>query len=426
MPSMIEAPPRRIAMLSYHTCPLATLGGKKTGGMNVYVRDLSRTLGEMGMEVDIFTRSQDECQPRVKHDLGPNARVIHIPAGPELPLAVNDLVAYVDEFVANILAFAAAEGHVYDIIHSHYWQSALAGEQLRAAWGNIPLIHMFHTLGHLKNQIARDESERAPQSRLDGEAHVAAIADRLIAATPVEVAQLCDLYGADPAKIVVIPPGVDLRHFTPMARTRAKQMIGIPPQRKNILFAGRIEPLKGIDTLVEAITLLNARHATSLADTCVTIIGGDPWAETLDAEMERLQRLRDDLGLEELVAFAGARDQEILPMYYAAAEMVVMPSHYESFGMVALEAMAMGTPVIASEVGGLAYVVRDGYNGFLVPRRDAEALAGRILSLLHDSELRARLSAQAQEYAHGYDWRVIAEAMLREYDEVAAPVTVWA
>jgi D-inositol-3-phosphate glycosyltransferase len=138
--------------------------------------------------------------------------------------------------------------------------------------------------------------------------------------------------------------------------------------------------------------------------------------------MERLHKLRDDLGLEELVAFAGARDQEILPMYYAAAEMVVMPSHYESFGMVALEAMAMGTPVIASEVGGLAYVVRDGDNGFLVPRRDAEALAGRILSLLHDSALRARLSAQAQAYAHGYDWRVIAEAMLREYDAVTAPL----
>ena len=422
MPSMIETPPRRIAMISYHTCPLATLGGKKTGGMNVYVRDLSRALGEMGVQVDIFTRSQDECQPRVKHDLGPNARVIHIPAGPEQPLAVNDLVAYIDKFVANILAFAAREGHVYDVIHSHYWQSALAGEQLRTAWGNIPLIHMFHTLGHLKNQIARDDNERAPQVRLDGEKHVVASADRLIAATPVEVAQLCDLYGADPAKIVVIPPGVDIHHFKPMSRTRAKQMIGIPPQRKNILFAGRIEPLKGIDTLLDAMALLNARHATSLADTCVTIIGGDPWAETLDAEMERLQKMRDALGLEELVAFAGARDQEILPMYYAAAEMVVMPSHYESFGMVALEAMAMGTPVIASEVGGLAYVVRDGDNGFLVPRRDAEALAERILSLLHDSELRARLSAQAREYAHAYDWRVIAAAIVRLYDDVTAPV----
>ncbi len=426
MPLTFEAPPRRIAMLSYHTCPLATLGGKKTGGMNVYVRDLSRTLGEMGMEVDIFTRSQDECQPRVKHDLGPHARVIHIPAGPEQPLAVNDLVAYIDEFVANILAFAATEGHVYDVIHSHYWQSGLAAEKLRAAWGGAPIIHMFHTLGHLKNQIARDASEYAPQSRLEGEARVVQIADRLVAATPAEVAQLCDLYDADPAKIVVIPPGVDTNHFHPLPQAQAKQMIGIPPHRKNILFAGRIEPLKGIDTLVEAIALLNARHATSLADTCVTIIGGDPWAETLDAEMERLHKLRDDLGLEELVAFAGARDQEILPMYYAAAEMVVMPSHYESFGMVALEAMAMGTPVIASEVGGLAYVVRDGYNGFLVPRRDAEALAGRILSLLHDSELRARLSAQAQEYAHGYDWRAIAEAMLRQYDEVAAQATVWA
>ncbi|MFO7631881.1 MAG: glycosyltransferase, partial [Caldilinea sp.] len=348
----LERPPLRIAMLSYHTCPLAMLGGKKTGGMNVYVRDLSRALAVLGVAVDVFTRSQDDCAPRVVHDLGPGARVMHIPAGPERPIPVNDTERYLDEFVTNILDFAEREGLHYDVIHSHYWLSGMAAASLAAAWGATPIVHMFHTLGHMKNQIARDEGERAPQSRLDGEAHVVQIADRLIAATPAEVTQLTALYGAARAKIAIVPPGVDLAHFHPIPQLKAKQMIGIPPQRKNILFAGRIEPLKGIDTLLDAIALLKARHITDLADTCVTIIGGNPWADTLDEELERLQRMCLELGLEDLVAFAGARDQQILPYYYAAAEMVVMPSHYESFGMVALEAMAMGTPVIASEVGG--------------------------------------------------------------------------
>jgi D-inositol-3-phosphate glycosyltransferase len=283
---------------------------------------------------------------------------------------------------------------------------------------------MFHTLGAMKNQIARDASERAPQSRLDGERRVARIADRLVAPTPAEEVQLVDLYEADARKIVVVPPGVDLAHFNPIHQLQAKQMIGIPPHRKNILFAGRIEPLKGIDTLLEAIALLKERQVTDLSDTCVTIIGGNPWAETLDEELERLQRMRLDLGLDDLVAFAGARDQQILPYYYADAEMVVMPSHYESFGMVALEAMAMGTPVIASEVGGLAYVVRDGYNGFLVPRRNAEALALRIADLLGDHRLRQQLSANAMNYARDYSWARIAQQILGVYQAVAAPSRV--
>lgn len=415
------APVRRVAMLSYHTCPLAMLGGKKTGGMNVYVRDLSRALAAMGIAVDVFTRSQDDCAPRVVHDLGPGARVMHIPAGPERPLPVDETVQYIGEFVDNILALAAREGLHYDVIHSHYWQSGLAAEALRQAWPSTPIVHMFHTLGHMKNQIARDASEFAPQSRLDGEAHVVQIADRLVAATPAEETQLRGLYGAPATKIVIVPPGVDLAHFRPIAQPLARQMIGIPPTRKNILFAGRIEPLKGIDTLLDAIGLLKERNITALSNTCVTIIGGNPWAETLDEEMDRLQRMRVELGLDDLVAFAGARDQQILPYYYAAAEMVVMPSHYESFGMVALEAMAMGTPVIASEVGGLAYVVRDGFNGFLVPRRNAEALAARIADLLNDQPLRQQLSRNAQRYARDFDWSHIARRIAGVYDEVAMP-----
>jgi D-inositol-3-phosphate glycosyltransferase len=397
------------------------LGGKKTGGMNVYVRDLSRALARKGIVVDVFTRSQDDCAPRVVHDLGPGARVMHIPAGPEQPIPVSETERYLDEFVANILDFAAREGLRYDVIHSHYWLSGIAAEALSKAWGGTPIVQMFHTLGHMKNQIARDASERASQRRIDGETHVVQIADRIVAPTPAEVEQLIRLYGARREKIVVAPPGVDLAHFHPIPQLQAKQMIGIPPQRKNILFTGRIEPLKGIDTLLEAIALLKQRHIADLSETCVTIIGGNPWAETLDEEMERLQRMSLELGLDDLVAFAGARDQNVLPYYYAAAEMVVMPSHYESFGMVALEAMAMGTPVIASEVGGLAYVVCDGYNGFLVPRRDAQALAYRIADLLNDRTLRERLSRNAIHYARDYDWSIIAERIAAIYDEVITP-----
>ena len=409
---------RRVALLSYHTCPLARLGGKKTGGMNVYVRDFARALAASGVQVDVFTRMQEECSPRIDHDLGYGARVIHIPAGPVAPISVAAMEDYVDEFAAGILAFAAVEGHQYDVIHSHYWLSGLAGEQMRAAWPGTPLIHMFHTLGHMKNAIAGDVGERASQARLDGETHLVRSVDRLIAATPAERSQLLNLYDADPAAITVIPPGVDLARFQPIEQNEAKHLIGIPGWRKNILFAGRIEPLKGIDTLLGALALLRERHPGELDNVCVTIIGGNPWADTLDEEMARLHGLREQLGLHDLVTFAGSRDQDLLPYYYAAAEMVVMPSHYESFGMVALESMAMGTPVIASEVGGLAHLVRDGYNGYLVPSRDPAALAARILDVLECEGCRRRLGRQALLYAQGFDWSKIVEKMRAVYGEV--------
>ena len=414
-------PIRRIAMLSVHTCPLALMGGKKTGGMNVYVRDFSRALGCFGIQVDVFTRSQDDCQPMVKHDLGRGGRVIHIPAGPEKPIPVAEIGNHLDEFVEGVASFAEAEDAQYDLIHSHYWLSGLVAEQLRKEWGPIPFVHMFHTLGHMKNQIAQDESERAPQARLDGEAHVVQVADRIIAATPAEEAQLVDLYGADPSRIAIIPPGVDLERFHPLDKRAAKQHVGIPCGDKNLLFAGRIEPLKGIDTLLRAMSILQRRHPDAVKGTCVAIVGGDPWADDLDAEMARLQELRTQLGIHDLVTFLGAKDQDILPYYYAAAEMVVMPSHYESFGMVALEAMAMGTPVIASEVGGLAHLVKHGFNGFHVPSRDPEALAAHILKMLEDDDLRQRLGQQARVYAQKYGWDHITQRMMDVYRELRHP-----
>jgi D-inositol-3-phosphate glycosyltransferase len=411
---------RRVAMLSVHTCPLALLGGKKTGGMNVYVRDFGRALGCRGIQVDVFTRSQDDCQPMVSHNLGYGGRVIHVPAGPETPIPLAEVADYLDEFTEGVLQFARDENLRYDLIHSHYWLSGLVAERLRRAWNDIPIVHMFHTLGHMKNLIAQDESERAPQARLDGEAHVLQVADRVIAATPAEEGQLVDLYGADPERIAIVPPGVDLARFHPLAKDVAKRRVGIPCGDTNLLFVGRIEPLKGIDTLLRAISILQGRYPKAVDNTCVAIIGGDPWAEDLDAEMARLQEIRARLGIHDLVTFLGAKDQDILPNYYAAAEMVIMPSHYESFGMVALEAMAMGTPVIASEVGGLAHLVQHGVTGFHVPSRDPEALAARIHELLTNKECRQRLGQQAREYARQYSWENIVQRMLDVYHDVIA------
>ena len=417
MTFVTQRPIQRVAILSVHTCPLALLGGKKTGGMNVYVRDFSRELARRGVLVDVFTRSQDDCQPMIKHDLGNGGRVIHIPAGPEKPIPLGEVGNYLDEFVQGVLAFALAEGIHYDLIHSHYWLSGLVAEKLRELW-QVPIVHMFHTLGHMKNRIAQDESQRAPPSRIDGENQVMATADCLIAATPAEQAQLNRLYGADLDKIVIIPPGVDLERFQPIAQDVAKTEVGIPCGDKTILFVGRIEPLKGIDTLLRAMALIQERYPEAVANTCMAIVGGDPWTEDPDDEMARLQALRHELDIHDLVTFLGSRDQDILPNYYAAAEMVIMPSHYESFGMVALEAMAMGTPVIASDVGGLAFLVKDGVNGFQVPSRDPEALADRIYTLLTDPNCRDSLGRQAREYAQQFAWPIIVERMMHVYKNV--------
>ena len=420
-PYLLTRKKPRVAMISMHTCPLAMLGGKKTGGMNVYVRDLSRRLGSMGIHVDVFTRSQDDCVPMVNHELGIDARVIHIPAGPQAPIPVSEVGNYVEEFATGIVDFAAAEGLQYDIIHSHYWLSGLVAERLEQYWGDTPIIHMFHTLGHMKNRIATDVAERAPQDRIDGESHVLSIADRIIAATPAEQAQLNWLYGANMEKVIVIPPGVDLERFQPIAKAEAKKKVGIPCGDKNIMFAGRIEPLKGIDTLIQAMALIKERHPDVVENTCVAIIGGDPWSDNPDAEMARLQAMRQMLGIHDIILFLGAKDQDVLPNYYAAAEMVVMPSHYESFGMVALEAMAMGRPVIASEVGGLAFLIHDGINGYHVPTRDPQALAERIYELLTNDQCREEMGRLARKNAEKFDWSIIAEHIIGVYRHLLDP-----
>lgn len=408
----------RVAMLSYHTCPLATLGGKDTGGMNVYVRDLTRELGQMGIHVDVFTRSQDEHVPHVLHDIGYGNRVVHVPAGPEEPKSKSDIAKYIPEFAEGIRQFAAEKGIEYDIIHSHYWMSGLAAEELSDAWGGTPVVHMFHTLGEMKNRVARSEDERAGEDRLNGERQVLRRVDRIVVATMAELTQLRFLYRADSRKMVIIPPGVDTCHFYPIPADEAKQYIGLKPENRMVLFVGRIEPLKGVDTLIHAMSCFGLQGAHQPVH--LAIIGGDVNVkfEDMSEEMIRLQKLCDDLCMGGMVVFLGKRGQDTLPYYYSAAEVVVMPSLYESFGMVALEAMACGVPVIASEVGGLGYLVQNGITGYTIPDSDPKALCAKLAELLGNVDLRNQMGRYAAEYAVDYAWETIASQIVGVYNDV--------
>jgi len=406
----------RIAMLSYHTCPLAILGGKDTGGMNVYVRDLTRELGHMGVHVDVFTRSQDEHVPHVVHELGYGNRVVHVTAGPEVPVAKQNLANYIPEFVQGIKLFAAEKGFHYDLIHSHYWMSGLVAEALSDAWGGTPIVHMFHTLGEMKNRIARSDEERESPERIAAEQRILDRADRIVVATLAELTQLRFLYKVNERKLVIIPPGVDTGHFYPIPPDEAKQYLGLNPEDRMVLYVGRIEPLKGVSTLIEAMSCLKFKDKSGPVH--LAIIGGEPdvTPEEMSTEMAHLQKLSDDLAMDQTVVFLGKRGQNTLPYYYSAAEVLVMPSHYESFGMVALEAMACGTPVIASDVGGLGFLVQDGETGYTVPDGEPDKLCEKLTLLLGDQTLREKMGQRAVEVAQSYDWEKVAKQIVDVYE----------
>jgi D-inositol-3-phosphate glycosyltransferase len=396
----------RVAVLSVHTCPLAVLGGKETGGMNVYVRELVRELSRMGVAADVFTRSQNAAIPRVV-SLAERARVIHLPAGPQAPIPRERIHAHLDEFVAGIEAWREHADVEYDLVHGNYWLSGVVGLTLRERW-HVPLVQMFHTLGRLKNG-AGVASEREPALRLAEEQAIVAGADRLVAANVIERGQLIGEYEADPAKIAVIPCGVDTALFAPGDAEAARAALGLPAGPL-LLYVGRIAPIKGLETLLDALGCLRgAGHAARLV-----VVGGDA-DERVDGHEAELRRKVARQGLSGAVTFVGAQPQERLREYYVAADATVLPSYYESFGMVALEAMACGSAVIASRVGGLQTTVRDGVTGLLVSEGDPCALAETIARVLDDSALRWRLGREGVRWAAGHRWPCVAEAICREY-----------
>jgi D-inositol-3-phosphate glycosyltransferase len=404
-----------VAMLSVHTCPLAALGGKETGGMNVYVREVSRELGRMGVSVDVFTRSQDPSIPRVVR-LGERARVIHLAAGGEAPMARERVHDHLDEFVEGIEAWRIAEAIDYDLIHAHYWLSGVAALTLKTRW-SVPVLQMFHTLGRLKNRVARSAAELEPAVRLEEETRIVSAADRIVAANVVERAELLRDYAAHASRIATIPCGVDTDLFTPGDRAEARRRLDLEG-RPLLLWVGRIAPIKGLDTLLDAV----ARLSGSGQDMRLLVVGGDA-DEPTNGHETSLRRRIERLGLGDSVRFVGPQPQSVLPLYYAAADVTVLPSYYESFGMVALEAMACGSPVIASRVGGLVTTVRDGVTGFLVPDGDVEALAERIETLVADPELRWRLGREGVRWAAQHRWPCVAEAVCKEYASLEARAT---
>ena len=396
-----------VAVLSVHTCPLAALGGKETGGMNVYVRELARELARMRVTADVFTRSQNPSIPRVSL-IGDGVRVVHLPAGPEAPMARETVHDHLDEFVDGVEAFRIGHGVDYDLIHGHYWLSGAVGLTLRERWG-VPLVQMFHTLGRLKNDATRNGAEREPDLRIAEETRIVAAADRIVAATVVERAHLVRHYGAEASRVAVIPCGVDTELFAPGDQGAARVALGLD-DRPRLLYVGRLAPIKGLETLLDGMARLRA--AGSRAQLC--IVGGDA-DEPLDGHEGELRARLNRLDLHDTVAFIGAQPQERLRAWYMAADATVLPSYYESFGMVALEAMACGSPVVASRVGGLQTTVRDGVTGVLVPDHDPVALADTLARVLDDADLRWRLGREGVRWAAQHRWPCVAEAVCREY-----------
>jgi D-inositol-3-phosphate glycosyltransferase len=396
-------------MISAHTSPLAALGGGTSGGMNTYVRELSRELGSRGYVIDVYTRRTSPADPAVQ-PFGPNARLINIDAGPAENIEKDAIRDTLDEFESGMRAFIAAEGIAYDVIHSHYWMSGVVGRRLAEEW-RVPHVVMFHTLGEVKKRARITEHE--PPARIEAERLIATTADGIVVASSHEKHLLSALYGADERVINVVPCGVNLDLFQPMDKESARRTLGLKKGERIILFVGRIEPLKGIDVLIGAAAQLHEDENFR-----VLIVGGDERAER---QLEELRQHAARLGVDHHISFVGAVAHEELPVYYNAADVCVVPSYYESFGLVAIESMACGTPVVASRVGGLTSAISDGETGYLIPWRCPEPFAERLELLLDNDELRASFGRAAREAVERFRWANVADALSAMYDGLLAP-----
>ncbi|HET8569534.1 MAG TPA: glycosyltransferase [Candidatus Limnocylindria bacterium] len=409
----------KVAMLSVHACPLARLGGRDSGGMNVYVRELARDLGTRGVDVDIFTRWREPHDPRIQQ-LAPTARVIHIESGPIGYLPKMDVYGRLEEFTASVLAHARAEGTRYDLIHSHYWLSADVARRIAPVWG-VPVVQMFHTLGLVKREVLDEDVDAESDIRIEIERRAVASSAAVVAASEIEAAELRDLYDADDRRIWIVPCGVDPQVFRPIRQADAREAIGRDQCERLVLFVGRIEQIKGIDVLLRALGQLFRDRPDLRGDVCLVVVGGALDAGAGEAETEKvdeLRRLVHEHRLEANVDFVGSREQERLALYYAAADVCAVPSLTESFGLVALESMACGTPVVATRVGGLQTVIEDGESGLLVPAGDHRALATAIARVLTDHRLRMHLAHGARSRAERFTWSGVGSRILELYDAV--------
>ncbi|OLF15755.1 D-inositol-3-phosphate glycosyltransferase [Actinophytocola xanthii] len=412
----LHRPPNRVAVLSVHTSPLEQPGTGDAGGMNVYITQTATRMARRGIAVEVFTRATSSDLPPVA-ELAPGVLVRHVHAGPFEGLGKEELPAQLCAFTAGVLrAEARHEPGYYGLVHSHYWLSGQVGWLARDRWG-VPLVHSAHTLARVKNAALAAGDTPEPRTREIGEQQVVDQADQLIANTDVEAAQLVRLYGAAPEKLNTVAPGVDLDLFRPGDRAAARAALGIRPDAVVLAFVGRIQPLKAPDVLLRAAAELLARGAVP-RERLVVLVAGGPSGSGLEAPTS-LHELGASLGISDVLRFLPPRRGAALVEVYRAADVVAVPSHNESFGLVALEAQACGTPVVAAAVGGLPVAVADGETGVLVQGHHPVPWAAALERVATSPRLWARLAARAVTHATEFSWDRTTDALVAGYVEAA-------
>jgi len=408
-----DQPVCRAAMICLHTSPLDRIGQGDAGGMNVYVKNLAIQLSRQGLPIDIFTRRTDPRTPEIT-EVVPGVNVIQITAGPPEPRPKNELFAYLDEFAAEAALYSLRNQVRYDVIHAHYWLSGWAAHLLQRYW-HIPHLLMFHTTAHMKNAVAATADREIPL-RMETERKLIDLADGLVAANPDERDDLIRYMRTPIDKVCTVPPGVNLHLFRPGDEAAARRELRLPQDERIILSAGRVDPIKGFDTLLHALARLRDEGQRPM----LVLTGGkldDAGAPT--GGLTTLAAQAERLGLRPQLRFAGSQPHDRLAVFYRAVDVVAVPSRYESFGLVAIEAMASGTPVVASNVGGLRFTVEDGRSGYLVPHSDPEALANGLQRILTDDALRHRLGEGAITCADRFSWETVGERIQRMYVRLA-------
>jgi len=399
---------KRLAVISMLGCPLAPMGERDTGGMSVYINQIAIGLGKLGIEVDIYTRIHED-EKNIIEQLAYNVRIIHIEAGLS-KTSKHQLPQYLDSFLQGIREFSRKNALTYDLIQSHYWLSAIPSTTLAKEW-NIPHVTTFHTLAEIKRRIRIGEFE--PELRIHSEHWITHSIDKIIVSSEHEKISLRNLYQVQKERVEVIPPGVKLDMFCPSNKLISRAQLGLKDDHI-MLFVGRMEPIKGLELILYTMANLNEGTKTRLL-----VIGGN---DSQDQEIERLKRLSQILNINKQVSFIGRVDHHLLPTYYQAADVTVIPSYYESFGLVALESMACGTPVIASRVGGLPGIVKNNQTGYLVQSHCPDAFANRLEILLNNEALRLNMGKTSRDFANEMGWGRTAFSIMNVYKKLCVDI----
>jgi len=399
-----------VAMISYHTCPLASQEGKESGGMNIYVLELAKQLAIRGVNVDVYTRMQDETSDYIV-EVRPNFRVIHLKAGPCTHVPKKQLPRYIPEFTKKLTEFIKLNSLSYDLIHAHYYMSGLIALKLQK-----PLITTFHTLALMKNLVARNEREQESEKRIKAERILIGRSAKITASSMNDKDYLMSLYDCPENNIEILTPGVDTGLFHRIDKKEAALHIKEDPNKEIIMFVGRIEPLKGIDVLMYALKIYLHRNPHS--ELKLMIVGGSNHTQTTNYELERLKQLQHTLNIHPAVEFVSQKEQSELPYYYNYADIVVMPSHYESFGMTTLEAMACGTSIITTDTSGISSIIDRELKNLIISANNPLLLATQIESVLKDQKKHEELQKRVMQKVHLMSWSHVADKAIEIYSSI--------